>query len=177
MVKLKLQYFGHLMWRADSCWERLRAGGEGDNKGWDGWIASSTQWTRIWANWEIVKDTGAWHAAVNGVAKSWTRLSDWTELSILWFLSSSFLLFISLILKVFFKSLISEVEWSYLLVRLPCGVAGGGPDCQAAWSWCMWLLTLFPLFQFSASSAVPGIPKSGVSFLQAISVLSGFGER
>ena len=41
----------------------------------------------------------------------------------------------------------------------------------------MWLLTLFPLFQFSASSAVPGIPKSGVSFLQAVSVLSGFGER
>ena len=45
MLKLKLQYFGHLMWRTDSfkrpwCWERLRAGGEGDNRGWDGWIAS-----------------------------------------------------------------------------------------------------------------------------------------
>ena len=57
-------------------------------------------------------DREAWRAAVHGVAKSWTRLSDWTKLSILRFLSSSFLLFISLILKVFFKSLIGEVEWS-----------------------------------------------------------------
>ena len=52
MLKLKLQYFGHLMWRADSfekpwCWERLRAGGEGDDKGWDGWMASPTQWTWV----------------------------------------------------------------------------------------------------------------------------------
>ena len=42
MLKLKLQYFGHLMWRTDSlekswCWERLKAGGEGDDRGWDGW--------------------------------------------------------------------------------------------------------------------------------------------
>ena len=50
MLKLKLQYFGLLMQRADSfekswCWERLRAGGEGDDRGWDGWMASLTQWT------------------------------------------------------------------------------------------------------------------------------------
>ena len=56
MLKLKLQYFGHLMQRANSlgkkpwCWERLKAGGKGDNRGWDGWMASSTQWTWIWAN-------------------------------------------------------------------------------------------------------------------------------
>ena len=55
MLKLKLQYFGHLMWRTDSlerpwCWERLRAGGEGGNRGWDGQIASPTQWTWVWAN-------------------------------------------------------------------------------------------------------------------------------
>ena len=48
MLKLKLQYFGHLMGRADSlekpwCWERLKAG-EGDNRGWDGWMASPIQW-------------------------------------------------------------------------------------------------------------------------------------
>ena len=52
MLKLKLQYFGHLMWRIDSfgktrCWERLRAGGEGDDRGWDGWMASPTQWTTL----------------------------------------------------------------------------------------------------------------------------------
>ena len=46
MSKLKLQYFGHLMQRADS-FERLRVGGDGDNRGWDGWMASLAQWTWV----------------------------------------------------------------------------------------------------------------------------------
>ena len=55
MLKLNLQYFGHLMRSADSLektwwWERLKAGGEGDDRGWDGWMASPTQWTWVWAN-------------------------------------------------------------------------------------------------------------------------------
>ena len=55
MLKVKLQYFGHLMWRTDSferpwCWERLKAGGEGDDRGWDVWMASPTQWTWVWVN-------------------------------------------------------------------------------------------------------------------------------
>ena len=56
MLKLKLQYFGHLMWRTDlfektlGCWERLKVGGEGANRGWGGWMASPTQWTRVWVN-------------------------------------------------------------------------------------------------------------------------------
>ena len=55
MMKLKLQYFGHLMGRADSLektwyWKRLKAGGEGDNRGWDGWMASPTRWTWVWAS-------------------------------------------------------------------------------------------------------------------------------
>ena len=60
MLKLKLQYFGHLMQKADSfvkrpwCWERLRAGGEGDNRGWDGRMASLTRWTWVWV------DSGSW---------------------------------------------------------------------------------------------------------------------
>ena len=54
MLKLKLQYFGHLMQRADSlkrpwCWERLKAREE-DSREWDGWMASPTQWTWVWAN-------------------------------------------------------------------------------------------------------------------------------
>ena len=55
MLKLKLQSFGPLMWRTDSfkrlwCWERLKAGEEGDDKGWDGWMASLTQWTWVWVS-------------------------------------------------------------------------------------------------------------------------------
>jgi len=52
MLKLKLQYFGHLMWRTDSLEksQRLKAGGEGDDRGWDGWMASLTRCTWIWVN-------------------------------------------------------------------------------------------------------------------------------
>ena len=84
MLKLKLQYFGHLMRRTDSlgktwCWERLKTGGEGDDRRWDGWMVSPTQWTWVWAS------SGSWwwtgKPGVHGVAKSWTRLSDWTELN------------------------------------------------------------------------------------------------
>ena len=55
MLKLKLQYFGHLMRRANSLekslmQERLRVRGEGSNRGWDGWMTSQTQWTWVWAN-------------------------------------------------------------------------------------------------------------------------------
>ena len=51
-LKLKLQYFDPLMWRTDSlektvCWETLRVGEKGDNRRWDGWMASSTQWTWV----------------------------------------------------------------------------------------------------------------------------------
>ena len=55
MLKLKRQNFGHLMQRTDSlrnpwCWERLKAGGEGVDRRWDGWIVSLTQWTWVWAS-------------------------------------------------------------------------------------------------------------------------------
>ena len=55
MLKLKLQYLDAwweelIHWKRPWCLERLRAGGEGDNRGWDGWMASTTQWTWVWAN-------------------------------------------------------------------------------------------------------------------------------
>ena len=49
MLKLKLQYFGHLMGRTDS-FEKILKAGEGDNRGRDGWMASRTQWTWVWVN-------------------------------------------------------------------------------------------------------------------------------
>ena len=87
MLKLKLQYFGHLMWRVDSlerlwCWGGLGAGGEGDDRGWDGWMASRTRWMLSLSELrEMVMDREAWRAAIHGVAKSRTRLSNWTELN------------------------------------------------------------------------------------------------
>ena len=59
MLKLKLQYFGHwceelIYWKRPWCWERLKVGGEGDDRGWDSWMASPTQWTWVWAN------SGSW---------------------------------------------------------------------------------------------------------------------
>ena len=55
MLKLKLQYFGYFgkelsLWKRPWCWERLKAGGEWDDRGWDGWMASLTQRTWVWAS-------------------------------------------------------------------------------------------------------------------------------
>ena len=88
MLKLKLQYFGHLMQRAGThlkrpwCWERLRAGGEGDDRGWDGWMASPTQWTWVWV------DSGSWwwtgrpgmlrFMGLQRVGHDWATELNWT---------------------------------------------------------------------------------------------------
>ena len=82
MLKLKLQYFGHLMGRTDSLEKTLILGKvEGRwRREWQmRWIASSTQWTWVWVNSRSWWWTG--NAAVHGVAKSWTWLSHWTELN------------------------------------------------------------------------------------------------
>ena len=84
-MTLKLRYFTYLMRRASSLEKTLMLGkiegsGEGDNRGWDGWMASLTQWTWIWTNSEIVKDRGPWCVAEPEITKSWTRLSNWAGL-------------------------------------------------------------------------------------------------
>ena len=61
-------------WKRPWCWETLKAG-EGDNRGWNGWMASPTQWTWVWTS------SGSW-CTVRGVTKSQTWLSDWTELNL-----------------------------------------------------------------------------------------------
>ena len=88
MLKLKLQYFGHLMWRVDSlenlwCWEGLGAEREGDNRGWDGWMASPTWWT-----WVSVNSGSWWWTRRPGVLRfmgsqkvghDWATDLNWSE--------------------------------------------------------------------------------------------------
>ena len=97
MLKLKLQYVGHLMRKTDSFEKtlmlgKIKAGGEGDNRGWDGWMASPTQWTWVWV------DSGSWwwtgrpgvlrFMGSQRVGHDWTTDLNWTEWHIILNISS-----------------------------------------------------------------------------------------
>ena len=100
MLKLKLQYFGHLMWRVHWkrlwCCEGLGAGGEGDDRGWDGWMASPTRWT-----WVSVNSGSCWWTRRPGVLQfmgfqrvrhDWATELNWTEwLKVLYIFSCIYL--------------------------------------------------------------------------------------
>ena len=99
ILKLKLQYFGHLMWRVDSLEKTLMLGGigeggEGDDRGWDGWMASPMQWTWVW-----LKSRSWWWPGRPGMLRfmglqrvghdwvtelNWTELRGWSQLFSQW---------------------------------------------------------------------------------------------
>ena len=81
MLKLKLQYYTH--WKSPWCWEGLGAGGEGDDRGWDSWLASPTQWT-----WVSVNSGSWWWTGRPGVLQfmgsqkvrhDWVTEMNWTD--------------------------------------------------------------------------------------------------
>ena len=88
MLTLKLQYFGHLMRRTDSLEKtlmlgKIEVGREGDNRGWDGWMAPATRWTWVWASsesWWWTGRPGVLQFMVSQrVRHDWATELNWTE--------------------------------------------------------------------------------------------------
>ena len=122
------------------CWERLKAGGEGDDRGWDSWMVSLTQWTWVWVNSRSWWWTG--RPGVHGVAKSWTWLSDWTELN--WTLINPEYSLEGLVLNLklqYFDHLMwrsNSFEKTLMLGRLKAGREGDDRG------WDGWMASLIP---------------------------------
>ena len=88
MLKLKLQYFDHrceelTLFKRPWCWERLKVGGEGDDRRWDGWMASPTQWTWVWVGagswWWTGKSGMLQSMGSQRVGHNWATALNWTD--------------------------------------------------------------------------------------------------
>ena len=87
-ITVSAQYFGHWCQELTHlitpwCWERLRAGGEGDDRGWDGWMASPTQWTWVWVDsrswWWTGRPGVLWFMGLQRVGHDWAIELNWTD--------------------------------------------------------------------------------------------------
>ena len=75
-------------WKRPWCWERLRAGGEGDDRGWDGWTASPTRWIWVWVDcgswWWAGRPGVLWFMGSQRVGHDWATELNWTEFLMVW---------------------------------------------------------------------------------------------
>ena len=75
-------------WKIPWCWERLKVGGERDNRRWEGWMASPIQWTWVWVNsgswWWTVRPGVLWFKGSQRAGHDWVTELNWTELNLTW---------------------------------------------------------------------------------------------
>ena len=109
-------------WKRPWCWERLGAGGEGDDRGWDGWMASPTRWTWVWVNsgswWWTGRPGVLWFMGSQRVRHDWATELNWT-------LCWSIPLFL-VNLKIFSEFHINNTVKSFFLIQVDnlCFVIG-----------------------------------------------------
>ena len=110
------------LWKRPWCWERVRAGGEGDDRRWDGWMASLTRWTWVWVGsgswWWTGRSGMLWFMGLQRVGHDWATVLNWTEyFQPVWYSISSLMSpFISALGSAAFVALFSG--WSYGLWAL-----------------------------------------------------------
>ena len=142
MLKLKLQYFGHLMGKADSFEKthdagRFRAGGQRDDRGWDCWMVSPTQWTWVWVDsrswWWTGRPGVLQFMGSKGVGHDWATELNWWLIHVeVWQKTTEFCKAIILQLKNKLKNKSAEVGCHFLLQGIfpTQGLNPGLPNCK-----------------------------------------------